>query len=404
MQEFEYIARLAVMAQLAALAAGTVVVPAYMLLSRHLNVAVRASFGSHCLKAIFLIGLLAIAFAHVSMLDGAEVVSRAPPEGTLTIVHGVGATDVFLGVMAIAWLLGVVILLLRTAAGWAAIRRMKRRPIAHEVALQFATLVESACVERIALVEADVESPFVAGIRNPTIHLPVAFVTIPPDRREAILLHEIAHVLRRDLVAELVERLMLALLWINPSARVLRTSVRGEREIACDRLAVKMGASRAALARSILEMTPSPPLGSQAGLGASGAVERRVRALAGDEAHRDGATCAYIPSILVAVAATWSLNSSIFDPDVGLYDSFLGSPFGPMVAIEARDRAGKFTLTIDEGVIVKASVGGQQVNVADIKQSAGRATIQDPFGREPLEVAVSRAGRIIWNGRDARDD
>ncbi len=64
-----------------------------------------------------------------------------------------------------------------------------------------------------------------------------------------MLLHELAHVERRDFAMNLLQRVVLVVLWFQPAAWALYHSLSREREACCDQLAVTRGASAPALVR-----------------------------------------------------------------------------------------------------------------------------------------------------------
>src|SRR5262249_10124402 len=77
------------------------------------------------------------------------------------------------------------------------------------------------------------------GILKPMILIPVAWMTeLPPDMVESVLAHELAHVLRRDLWINLLQRLAETLLFYHPIMWWLSRRLRIERELCCDEFAV----------------------------------------------------------------------------------------------------------------------------------------------------------------------
>lgn len=122
------------------------------------------------------------------------------------------------------------------------------------------------------------EVAFVAGLRRPTIHVdPDLLDRLSPEQQRAVLLHERAHQLAHDpwraQVAASLRR------W-SPRARAGGVDRRqARREIAADRAALSLGASRAALAGALLAVPPAHHRGVAA---FPPAAELRVRALLGE--------------------------------------------------------------------------------------------------------------------------
>ena len=88
-------------------------------------------------------------------------------------------------------------------------------------------------VPDVCLMQKD-DGPLVIGFWRPAVMLPDAFQSWPAERRRAVLLHEMAHVLRRDGLVQLLAALVCALHWLNPLALLLLKRLRHEAECACD--------------------------------------------------------------------------------------------------------------------------------------------------------------------------
>ena len=74
-----------------------------------------------------------------------------------------------------------------------------------------------------------------AGAR---VLLPAEAEEWPEDRRRAVLLHELAHVKRRDCLSQLIAQLACAVHWFNPLIWLAGHRMLVERERACDDLAL----------------------------------------------------------------------------------------------------------------------------------------------------------------------
>lgn len=87
-----------------------------------------------------------------------------------------------------------------------------------------------------------VSSPLVIGFVNPKVILPKSITEqLSEPQLEAILLHEFAHIERKDNWFGLFQELLAILFWWSPIIRVLNTQIHLEREIACDlRAATKL--------------------------------------------------------------------------------------------------------------------------------------------------------------------
>jgi len=80
----------------------------------------------------------------------------------------------------------------------------------------------------------EAKMPFACGFIKPTIVFPADCDTWSPDRRRAVLLHELAHVKRHDLVGHTLGRLACAIYWFHPLVWMARRRMVLEAERACD--------------------------------------------------------------------------------------------------------------------------------------------------------------------------
>ena len=84
-----------------------------------------------------------------------------------------------------------------------------------------------------------VKVPMVMGILKPVILLPLGLLAqLPADEIEAILLHELAHIQRRDYFVNLVQSFAETLFFFNPALMWLSSLIREERENCCDDIAI----------------------------------------------------------------------------------------------------------------------------------------------------------------------
>jgi beta-lactamase regulating signal transducer with metallopeptidase domain len=103
----------------------------------------------------------------------------------------------------------------------------------------------------------DAKMPFACGFLKPTIVLPADCETWSPDRRRAVLLHELAHVKRHDLVGHTLGRFACALYWFHPLVWTAAKQLRNESERACDDLALSCGARASDYAEHLLDIVTS---------------------------------------------------------------------------------------------------------------------------------------------------
>ena len=150
-----------------------------------------------------------------------------------------------LAIVAMVW--GAVALGILAALAWAgfSVRRITRRARPLISAEWQGPLFEIA--DRIGLDDAprllqsdDAKMPFACGVLTPTIVLPAEAESWTLDRRRTVLLHELAHVRRRDLLGHALGRLTCAVYWFHPLVWTAAKQLRAESERACDDLALSL--------------------------------------------------------------------------------------------------------------------------------------------------------------------
>ncbi len=90
---------------------------------------------------------------------------------------------------------------------------------------------------------APVATPLVWGWLHPEILLPESALAWPEDRLRLALLHELAHVSRRDIWAGLITAAARAVYWFHPLVWWLATKAAEQQELACDDRVLAAGVS-----------------------------------------------------------------------------------------------------------------------------------------------------------------
>ncbi|MEI9809870.1 MAG: M56 family metallopeptidase [Bacteroidota bacterium] len=84
-----------------------------------------------------------------------------------------------------------------------------------------------------------VKVPVAVGFFKPVILVPLGLLSnLPADQVETILLHELAHIRRRDYLVNILQRFTEAVFFFNPAILWISSLIRQEREACCDDIVV----------------------------------------------------------------------------------------------------------------------------------------------------------------------
>jgi carboxyl-terminal processing protease len=170
-----------------------------------------------------------------------------------------------LGWVLPAWAAGALLALLPLVVGIMGLRRLRRRafPVQdHPMANMQAQLCRELGFRRtVPLLESSTHIiPMTWGILRPVILVPRQAREWSVDRLRAVLLHELAHVQRRDCLIQLLAQLARALYWFNPLTWLAVRRLRLEQERACDDAVLNHGARPTDYAESLLTITARLPV------------------------------------------------------------------------------------------------------------------------------------------------
>lgn len=162
----------------------------------------------------------------------------------------------------VIYVAGVLLLLVRLAIEPMALRRLARGareltdPAWREV-IDDASL-ELGLTERVRLLQSAREiMPLTFGTLAPAIVLPASADGWTGDRRRAVLLHELAHIARRDCFVQRLTAFACAFYWPHPGVWFAARRLRAERELACDDLVLAAGAGPREYAGHLLDLAHS---------------------------------------------------------------------------------------------------------------------------------------------------
>ncbi len=285
------------------------------------------------------------------------------------------AGSAWMGLGLATWLLGSVVLLARLVRGHRSLARLRSSsvsagPTALALCRELAARMRLETPE--VLLAPFLSSPCLAGLRRPAILL--------PDDSEAglreTLVHELAHLARRDLLWNLLRRAATALFWAQPLLWVLSRRVEATAEEVCDDFVVRAGGDRSGYAGLLLDLAERTlPPASAAGVGmfaSRSSLGRRVRRIL--DATRPLSTAA--GKRTVAATAAIGLAGTLMAGLVGV-----GRPAPAAGVASARSRAGD-----DPAAVEAVSLAGRVV-----EQETGKAVAG-------AEIVVTRSPTVAEEG------
>jgi len=183
--------------------------------------------------------------------------NAAPPPGAASA--DVDSWAALPGALVGAWLLGAAFVLATLLVGALRLRRIARRatPIrTGRLARTAGRIATRLGLARVPLIlEGDEASiPMTWGLGRPVVLLPPGAAEWQTWRLEAVLLHELGHVKRRDYLSQVAAHAACALYWFNPLVWIAAHRMRVEREHACDDLVVSSGGEAARYAHDLLAL------------------------------------------------------------------------------------------------------------------------------------------------------
>ena len=160
------------------------------------------------------------------------------------------------------WIAGVVLSLLPLAAAMARVSVLEHKAKLLQKSRWSALIANTPALAhlagRVRVMESESTTmPMTWGILSPTLLVPSSSERWPEWQCRNILLHELAHVERRDCLTQLVAQIACAVYWFNPLAWIAAHRMRVERELACDDRVISAGSRASDYAANLLDVARS---------------------------------------------------------------------------------------------------------------------------------------------------
>lgn len=225
--------------------------------------------------------------------------------------------------LAIAWAVGTAIVLSRSVVGLLLRVRLQRRckPATDERIVHMAASTARAMgIRRLVtvLVAPSEMMPATWGLHRPKLLLPPSASSWTDERLRVVLVHELAHVMRFDVVAATIAQAATALSWWNPLVWIAASRAQLERERACDDTVLRAGVTASTYAEELLTIAqtlPSPFTHRLAlAMARPNRLGARVSSILDATQRRTGASHVVAIAASVLLAAQWPLAAAQLVP------------------------------------------------------------------------------------------
>jgi beta-lactamase regulating signal transducer with metallopeptidase domain len=296
------------------------------------------------------------------------------------------------GLVVRLWAIGTAIGMTSVLVGlfWAAWLVRRARPVtspewlaSHAEALRLARISGT-----VRLLESDcVGVPVVSGLFRPALILPSESSAWDADKRRVVLLHELAHVRRRDCLVQAIAHLAWAAQWCNPLVAMAVTSLRAEQERACDDLVLTMGTRATDYAGHLCDIAsmarrPTPSMmWATLAIARPSRLEARVQAILDEARSRRSPTGRFCAAIaLVGSAAVVSLGTMCLSgaaaETIGTLPSAafnIGVPYSVVIPMATHERLTFADAASDPVTAVTSPAPGARPPVQELTAETGQA-------------------------------
>lgn len=106
--------------------------------------------------------------------------------------------------------------------------------------------------------------PLTLGIFKPVILFPLTALTgLSPKEIEAVIAHELAHILRHDYLFNIIQSITEIIFFYHPAIWIISWQLRGERENCCDNIAIAATGDKIAFAKALASVQTRHNLATQ---------------------------------------------------------------------------------------------------------------------------------------------
>jgi beta-lactamase regulating signal transducer with metallopeptidase domain len=316
-------------------------------------------------------------------------------------------------VVFLLWVSGAFVSLLPLLFAFARVRLLEERARRltasrwSEIISETPTIAHLA--KRVRVIESDATAmPMTWGILKPTLLVPSSSARWSDWQCRHILLHELAHVERRDCLTQLVAQLACGVYWFNPLIWVAAHRMRIERELACDDRVLSAGSRASDYAANLLDVARTlraPSYTSQTAIAMArpSQLSGRLLAVLDSKRNRRGVTRRVATSICFA-ALSVALVFAVMTPAAQTAKAAVIPASIPSIVkaalFEMPRAAEPMVTTVSEPGTFAAPVT-EQIRLAALpalsatEQSVSSLLLSGPKTTEPLPLIVAQ-DPVCW--------
>lgn len=197
-------------------------------------------------------------------------------------------------IIVMIWFMIICAKSIQLVVGLMGVRRLKHTKV-HQVTQDWQErmqhLANSLAISQpvVLLESALAKVPMVIGALKPVILIPIGLLTaLSTQEVEAILVHELAHIKRRDYLVNLLQSLMEIVFFFNPAVLWTSQLIKAERENCCDDLAMAQSGSKVNYIRALVscqEYQAAVPAYAVAFAGDKNTLMNRVKRMVNNRNH-----------------------------------------------------------------------------------------------------------------------
>jgi beta-lactamase regulating signal transducer with metallopeptidase domain len=264
--------------------------------------------------------------AGIGDTGGSNSVTNAAQQGTYTLRNAIDGLveyfDTHAAMVVVIWFILFLARFVKLLSGLVYAQRIRYYQTSlapAEWRQRFKQLLAKLKITRpILLLESTlIQVPVVVGYLKPAVLVPVGMLAhLPADQVESILLHELAHIRRKDYLFNLVQHIIDTLFFFNPALIWISSLIRTERENCCDDIAIRETRSRRQLIEALVSFHEYRQRENEFAMGFAGTKEnpvvKRVKRIVHKTNHslNIGERVVLMSGLLIVCAAFVTINTA----------------------------------------------------------------------------------------------